>query len=148
MNRGHDRSEALAASSLQADALDAVRGCLRHAEAMILRTEELEACFVAAAPPLAVAPIMLALHAAWADLDARLQYLGSLGGDGSGRELWTQPTMQRLLRASFRVIYKGIAYIAGHGSAASDLISQLRQLLARLKSHEQTRRASRVEGES
>jgi hypothetical protein len=136
MNRRDDLSQQVrAASSLQAGALDAFYGCLRHAEAMILRTEELQVGFAAAEPPLSVGPVMVALHSAWADLDARLQYLDSLSGDWFSRELWTQPTMQRLLRASYRVIAKGIGYVVRHGSAASDVLSQLRQLLARLKAH-------------
>ena len=140
--------QAFAASSLQADALDAVRGCLRHAEAMILRTEELQEALVAAVPPLLVERLLVALHTAWAGLDTRLEYLGSFGGDSSGRELWTQPTMQRLRAASFRLISKGIVYIARYGSAARGVLGQLSQLMGRLKRHGQTRRASRVEGES
>jgi len=149
MNRREDPShQALATPSLSAGALDVFNDCLRSAEAMIQRTEELEVNFAAVVPPLSVGPIMVALHSACADLDARLQYLDSLGDDCSGRELWKHPTMQRLLRASYRVIAEGIVYVVRHGSAARDVLSQLRQLMEKLKSHRQMARVSRVEGAS
>lgn len=149
MNRREDPlQQALAASSLSAGALDAFHGCLRNAEAVIQWTEELETKFTAAVPPLSVGPIMVALHSAWADLDARLQYLDSLGGDCSGRELWALPTMQRLMRASYGVIVKGIVYVVRHGSVAREVLTQLRRLMERLKSHGRMARASRVEGAS
>ena len=149
MNLREDPSlQALAASSLTAGALDAFRSCLRKAEAMIQRTEELEAKFAAAVPPLSVGPIMVELHSGWADLDARLQYLDSLSGIGSSRGLWTHPPMQRLLRASVGVIVKGIVYIERHGPSASEVLSQLRRLMARVKSHGPIRRVPHVEEES
>jgi hypothetical protein len=115
---------------------------------MILRTEELQAGFVEAVPPLSAGPVMAALHSAWADLDARLQYLESLSGDWFTRELWTQPTMQRLRRASYRLASNGIVYVVRHGSAARDVLTQLRRLMERLKSHGRTERTSRAGEES
>jgi hypothetical protein len=140
--------QALAASSLPAGALDAFRGCLRNAEAMIPRTEELATKFAAAVPLLSVGPIMVELHSGWADLDARLQYLDSISCIGSSRELWTHPTMQRLLRASDGVIVQGLAYVVRHGPAASEVLRQLRQFVARMKSHGPIRRMRHVEEES
>lgn len=87
MNRHDDSSRQGLAAPLHAGALDAVNGYLRQAEGMILQTEELETSLAAAIPPLSIGPLVVALHVAWAELDARLQYLGSLSGAGSDREL-------------------------------------------------------------
>ena len=138
-----DLSQGVAAPSWQARALDAFAGCLRHAEAMILRTEEVRVGLAAAVPPRSAGPVMVALHSAWADLDARL-----LRSDVSAGALWAHPTMQLLLRASFSAISKGIEYYARQGSAAADVLRQLRQLMERLKSHGQAGRAVRLEGAS
>jgi hypothetical protein len=145
MNRHDDPPLGLAESSLQADALDAFHGCLRQGESMILRTVALQTSLMVAMPPRLVGSVMAALHSAWADLDARIRYQDSLSGDWFGRELWTQPTLQRLLRASYRLIAHGIVYVVRHGSTASHVLSQLRQLMARLKAHSVTRANRKAE---
>jgi len=144
MNR-HDDPPSGLAEPLQAAALDAFHGLLRQGEAMILRTEELQTSLIEAIPPTLVGPVMVALHSAWADLDARVQYQDSLRGDWFSRELWTQPTLQHLLRASYRLIASGIVYVVRHGSTASDVLNQLRQLMARLKAHSATRANRKAE---